>query len=191
METVEFNDGLRPAGRRPRLILIKGAEVQKFHGEPIVGWCAIQANSYVPEGKWSRTYWTLVLAPGVRAVELLSPMHGVWGCEFEDWGSLAGSLQIPVEVAQDLIRREYPSTADRLDKLDAFAAEIESCGREPEVLIFSFSGKYGPAALVSKDGVEVSLSLVDGRWVPSSGRVVEEKHVRGWRGGSWTVQVML
>jgi hypothetical protein len=133
-----YNDGLCPAGRRPRLYLAKGGEVKKFLGENIPGYCAIVTAQYEKNGKWSNTTYQLELVPGVRPLYFLSPMHGTWGDNLGSWGEVAETLGLPVDVAQAIIRAEYPKTAERLDKLEEFALAVEAEGYETETVVISF-----------------------------------------------------
>lgn len=133
-----YNDGLLPAGRRPRLYLAKGGEVVKFTGANISGFCAIATSQYEKNGKWSNTTYQLELVPGVRPLYFVSPMHGIWGDNLGSWGEVAKNLGLPVNVAQTIIRAEYKDTAERLDKLEAFALAVEAQGNETETVIISF-----------------------------------------------------
>ena len=121
----DYDDGLVSGGRRPRLYLACGAEVARFEGQTIPNFCAIAAQKYTKQGKWSHTTFQLHLAPGVRALEFLSPLHGTWGDDLPSWGAVAEALGLPVDVAQAIVRAEYKETAERLDKLEAFAAAEE------------------------------------------------------------------
>lgn len=164
----QYNDGLCPGGRRPRLYLAKGGEVRKFAGENIPGFCAIAAQKYEKNGKWSSTTYQLELAPGVRPLEFLSPLHGTWGDGFTSWGEVAGELQLPIEVAQALVRAEYTKTGERLDKLEAFAASVEAAGGDTEVVVISFGSPTNrqaregfwnsPKSARASDGTEVTVA---------------------------------
>lgn len=132
MNTHRYNDGLRSGGRRPRLYLAKGSEVRKFGGENIPDYCAVVTAQYQKNGKWSNTDYTLDLAPGVRALEFLSPLHGTWGDDLSSWGEVAEHLGLPVEVAQTIVRAEYPKTGERLDQLEAFAVAVAVAVPRPQ-----------------------------------------------------------
>jgi len=134
----DYNDGLLPAGRWPRLYLAKGAEVMKFAGSNIPGFCAIATSRYQKNGKWSNMTYQLDLVPGVRALYFVSPMHGTWGDNLGSWGEVAEKLGLPVDVAQAIIRGEYKETSDRLDKLEEFSLAVEAGGASTETVVISF-----------------------------------------------------
>src|SRR3990167_3989080 len=125
----KWNNGLLPGGRHPRLYLIRGDDFFKFRGENIPGVCAVDTAIYHKNGKWSSTMFSLTLAPGVRALELVSPLHGIWGEGFGSWAEAAKELALPVAQAQAVVRAEYAQTASRLDKREAWG-EIISPGAE-------------------------------------------------------------
>src|SRR3990167_7987033 len=108
----KWNDGLLPGGRTPRLYLARGGEAVKFLGENIPGICEIAAAIYDKNVKWSctRTRFTLLLAPGVRALKMVSPLHGVWGEGLGSWADAAKELSLPLERAQAIVRAEYAQT---------------------------------------------------------------------------------
>ena len=202
-----YNDGRVCAGRHPRLYLAKGGEVRKFEGANVPGFCAIAAQRYEKNGNWSNTTFDLELAPGVRPLHFLSPMHGTWGDRLPSWGQVAETLGLPIGVAQDLIRVEYPRTADRLDRLEEFAAAVEASGGGSETVIVSFGsptnrqireGYWGePKSGHTSDGRVVTIRPSDaGRWdeavivEPAAGaRILSSRHKPGMHGGYWTVEV--
>ena len=120
----KYNDGLCPGRRRPRLYLAKGGEAVKFEGRNIEGYCAILKSLFKKDGAWSNTTYELLLAPGVRALEFMSPLHGTWGDDLSSWGEVAEHLGLPVEVVQKIVRAEYPTTAKRLDDLETFVIAL-------------------------------------------------------------------
>lgn len=204
-----YNDGLYSAGRRPRLYLAKGGEVVKFQGENVFGWTAIVAARYEKNGKWSNTSYVLDLANGVRPLYFLSPMHQAWGDDYESWGGVAEALGLPVDVAQRVLREEYPATASRLDQLEAFALQLEEKGEEAEVVVVSFgsptnrqiaAGYWGePKKGMTADGREVVVKpgagSAGGDWynpeivAPTGAKVLEASHKPGMHGGYWTIKV--
>ena len=149
MSTHSYNDGLRSGGRRPRLYLARGGEVCKFDGRNLPGYCAVVTAQYHKNGKWSSTAYALDLAAGVRPLEFLSPLHGTWGDDLASWGEVAERLCLPVEVAQAVVRAEYPRTGERLDQLEAFAVAAEVQGEAAETVIVSFGA---PTCRASRDG---------------------------------------
>ena len=139
-----YNEGLLPAGRRPRLYLAKGGEIVKFAGANIPPFFPIATEKYEKSGKWSNTTYQLDLVPGVRTLHLVSPMHGVWGDNLGSWGEVAEKLGLPVDVAQTLIRGEYKTTAERLEKLEEFALAVEAQGATTETVVISFGSPAKP-----------------------------------------------
>ncbi len=204
-----YNDGLKPAGRRPRLYLAKGGEVKKFAGENIPGFCAVATAKYQKNGKWSCTDYSLDLAAGVRTLHFLSPMHGTWGDDLGSWGEVIERLGIPIDVAQKIVRNEYPRTAERLDKLEAFAIEGEAKGGDTEVVVISFGSPTNRAIADGYWEKEKSSQTADGRIVsvvpgkdehgttwyrpvvvtPEGSSVLSSRHRPGMHGGYWTIEV--
>lgn len=206
-----YNDGLECAGRRPRLYLAKGGEIKKFTGENIPGFCAIATSRYEKNGKWSNTTYQLDLVPGVRPLHFLSPMHGTWGDNLGSWGEVAETLGLPVDVAQSLIRAEYKSTAERLDKLEEFALAVEAEGYETETVVISFGSPTNrairegywssPKSGQTSDGRKVSVQPSQGEYgvdwskplviEPEGAKILSSRHSPGMHGGYYTIEVVV
>ena len=203
-----YNDGLCAAGRRPRLYLAKGGEVCKFSGENIPGFCAITTSQYEKRGKWSNTTYQLDLVPGVRPLYFLSPMHGTWGDNLGSWGEVVETLGLPVDIAQETIRAEYKTTAERLDKLEEFALAVEAEGYETETVIISFGSPTNrairegywssPKSGQTSDGRKVVVKPVTGfDWrnpvviEPEGTKVLSSCHSPGMHGGYYTIEVVV
>lgn len=205
-----YDDGLCPGGRQPRLYLANGGNLSKFSGQNIPGICVITAQKYTKNGKWSSTEWTLDLAPGIRPIHLLSPLHRTWGDHFTSWGAAAEHLGLPIEVVQALVKTEYPETAERLNKVEEFALANEAKGETTETVVISFgsptnrqrregywsSNKTGRAS----DGTEVEIAPganADGspNWSkptvvsPDGAEIISSRHRPGMHGGYVTVEV--
>ncbi|MDP2689062.1 MAG: hypothetical protein Q8P48_03005 [Deltaproteobacteria bacterium] len=209
MSTYDYNDGLCPGSRRPRLYLAKGGEVVKFVGENIPGYCAVVTAQYERCGKWSNTTYRLELVPGVRALSFLSPLHGCWGDDLASWGEVAENLGLPIEVAQAVIRAEYKTTAERLDKLEQFALAVEAEGNDTEVVVISFGSPTNrairegywekPKSSQASDGRTVTVEPSKGEYgpdwykptvtEPEGGRVISSQHRPGMHGGYWSIEV--
>ncbi len=207
----EYNDSLHHAGRRPCLYLAKGGEVRKFAGANIPGFCAIATLRYEKRGKWSNTTYQLDLVPGIRRLYFLSPMHGTWGDNLGSWGEVAEQLGLPVEVAQSLIRGEYKSTAERLDKLEEFALAVEAEGHETETVIISFGSPTNrsiregywekPKSSQTSDGRTVTVEPSKGEYgadwgkpvvvEPEGAKVLSSRSSPGMHGGYWTIEVVV
>jgi hypothetical protein len=201
-----YNDGRHCGGRYPRLYLAKGSEVHKFTGENIPGFVAIATAVFEKRGKFSNTDYLLTLAPGVRPLYFLSPLHGVWGDDLASWGEVAQVLGLPVEVAQKIVRAEYGQTAERLDKLEAFASEIEAQGATTETVIVSFGAPTRrsisegywdkPKTAQTSDGRTVIVEPGPGPdWskaravAPEGAKVLDCRHRPGMHGGYWAIEV--
>lgn len=211
MQQVDYNDGRCSGGRNPRLYLAKGSEVRKFIGENIPEFCAVATSSYTKNGKWSCTDYTLNLAPGVRPLRFLSPLHGTWGDNFASWGEVAEKLGLPVDVAQAIIREEYCKTAERLDKLEEFALSIETEGKNTETVIISFGSPTNraisegywssPKSAQTSDGRKVTVMPSQGQYgpdwnkpsvvEPTGAKVFSSKHRPGMHGGYWTIEIVV
>ena len=204
-----YNDGLCAAGRRPRLYLAKGGEVCKFSGENIPGFCAIATSQYEKRGKWSNTTYQLDLVPGVRPLYFLSPMHGTWGDNLGSWGEVVETLGLPVDIAQAIIRAEYKTTAERLDKLEEFALAVEAEGYETETVVISFGSPTNRAIREGYWGSPKSGQTSDGRKVviepgngvrgwnnpvviePEGTKVLSSRYSPGMHGGYYTIEVVV
>jgi len=175
-------------------------------GENIPGYAAIAASRYEKNGKWSNTTYQLELAPGVRPIQFLSPMHGTWGDEFGSWGDVAQDLALPIEVVKKIIAGEYPATAERLNKLEEFSIEIENSGAQSETVIISFGSptnraiKEGywkqPKSSQTSDGRTVTVAPgSNGGWdnpviiEPDGAKIISSTHSPGMHGGYWTIEV--
>lgn len=201
----KYNNGLLNGSRTPRLYLARGGEVQAFTGKNIPGFVAVVTAVYEKNGKWSNTTYELDLVPGVRPLYFASPLHGSWGDNLPSWGAVAEKLQLPVEVAQGIIRCEYPGTAKRLDALEAFAIENEAASRDTETVIISFGSPTNrmisegwwdePKVGHTTDGRTVTVHPVQGGWgkaevvEPEGARIIDVKHSPGMHGGYYAVQV--
>lgn len=205
----EYNDGLRPGGRRPRLYLAKGGEVQKFTGSNIEGFCAVATSQYSKSGKWSSTTYQLDLAPGVRPLYFLSRLHGTWGDGLGSWGEVAEQLGLPIETAKAIVTAEYSDTASRLNRLEEFAVANEQQGAETEVVVVSFgspinreirAGYWGkPKIGQSSDSRTVTIEPGKGEfgpdWYkpnvvePEGAKIIASRHSPGMHGGYWAIEV--
>jgi len=204
-EYYEYNDGLCSAGRRPRLYLAKDGKAFKFSGENIPGVCVIVQSHYEKNGEWSNTTYKLGLVPGVRPLFFLSPIHGTWGENLGSWGEVAEVLGLPVEVAQAIIRAEYKKTAERLDKLEKFALELEGMGYTTETVVISFGSPSNraisegywesPKKGATSDGREGVIAPGEGGWLnpmviePEGAKILSSRHSPGMHGGYYAVEV--
>ena len=202
-----YNNGACSAGRTPRLYLAKGSEVVKFAGQNIPGYCAIATAQYEKNGKWSNTTFQLEFVPGVRALYFLSPMHGTWGDGFASWGEVVEELGLPIDITQKIIREEYPSTAERFDKLEEFAIAVETEGQTTEVAIISFGSPTNrsisegywdkPKSSQTSNGRMVTVLPGKEGWhtpeivEPEGAKVLSAKHSPGMHGGYWTIEVVV
>jgi hypothetical protein len=202
----QYNDGRRPGGRKPRLYLAKGAQIAKFEGSNIAGFCAIAREKFTKNGNFSNTTFDLILAPGVRPLYFLSPLHGTWCDTLGSWAEVAQELGLPVEVAQQIIREEYPPTASRLDEVEKFVASL---GQDAEVekVVVTFGS---PTRRQSREGYWSQPKFgktTDGRRVvvqpgpkgwgeavavePEGARVVGCRHSPAMHGGIWSIEIMI
>lgn len=207
----EYNDGLRHGSRRPRLYLTKKSEAVKFEGESIEGYCVITASKYQQNGKWSNTTYQLELAPGVKAFELLSPLHGTWGDNFTSWGEVVEYFSLPIQKVKEIVEREYPSLSKRMDSVEKFALELESQGQEMETVVISFGSPTNrairegywsdPKTGQTSDGQKVIIEPSQGEYgsgwckpvvvTPRGARVISSKHSPGMHGGYWAIEVVV
>ena len=205
MLSVNYNDGLRHAGRTPRLYLTNGEVAHKFLGDNLPGCVTIATEKFTKNGKWSNTDYLLHLSPGFRALSFLSPLHGVWGDDLGSWAEVATKLQLPLPLAQEIIRHEYPKTAARLDAVEVFAAEVGKTALENVVVSFGSptnreikAGWWNePKSALSADGqtkVVIQPHPVRG-WnepsvvQPESARIVNIVDYPVMHGGSFAITV--
>jgi len=201
-----YNDGRCSGGRRPRLYLAKGGQIVKFEGANIPGYCAITKEVFEKNGNFSNTTFDLLLAPGVRPLYFLSPLHRTWGDNLGSWAEVAQELGLPVEVAQKIVREEYPSTAARLDEVERFVASLGT-EAEVETVIVVFGSptrrqsragywnepKYGKTT----DGRKVVVQPGPKGWgeavavEPEGARVVSCRHTPAMHGGIWNIEVIV
>lgn len=123
MESYKYNDGMKSGRRRPHLYLVKNGVAHPFLSNNIPGVVVIAKEWYTKNGIWSNTEYELLLADGVKPVYLLSPLHGTWGDDLSSWEEAAQRLDLPVKVAQQIVRKTYPKTADKFDQLALFRHE--------------------------------------------------------------------
>jgi len=204
---ITYNDGLCPGGRRPRLYLAKGGEVRKFEGVSIEGFALVKTTKFTKNGNWSNTDYTLVLHDGVRPLEFLSPLHGIWGEKFADWGEVIASLQLPLDVAKELVRREYPKTADRLDEIERVVSAMEESGQDCERVVVSFGGPTrkaraegfweSPKQARTANGTVVEIQPGPNGWndaeviQPPGAKIISARHSSGHGGGYYAVEVLV
>jgi hypothetical protein len=204
-----YNDGLHPGGRNSRLYLAKGAETVKFEGDNIPGFVAIVSSSYEQRGKWSNCSYLLTLAPGVRPLYFLAPLHNKWGNEYKSWGEMAAKLQLPVPTLKEVVKKEYPPTFNRLEALEVFCGEVEDEATDVEVVIVSFGGPtrrqvaYGfrdeEKSAKASDGTIVTItpSHTEYGWnwrepvlvAPEGAKILSCQHTPGMKGGYYAVEV--
>jgi len=129
MKEYEWKDGLRPGGRRPRLYFVVNNKATKFNGKSLERICVVRSAQYKQCGKWSNTTYRLALAPGVRVLELLSPLHQNWGDQFGSWEEAAAAIKLPLDETKRIIGQEYRTSSARLDRVEremaTLIAEVE------------------------------------------------------------------
>jgi len=206
MTAYTFNDGRISVGRFPRLYLAKGNESTKFTGSDLPGFCVITANKYTKNGKWSNTVYNLELAPGVRTLYFVSPMHGTWGDTMQSWGEVSENLGLLVEVAKSIIQEEFPRTAERLNRVEKFSIELEEKNITTETVVVSFGSptnraiKEGyweqPKSGRTTDDQEVVVRP-NPDWnnpevvSPNGCKIINSKHTSGMHGGYWSIEVLV
>ena len=132
---IEWNDGMRPRGRKQWLLVITTAgEVLPFKGTDIPGTVVIRGTSFEKNGKWSNTTYRLVLATGV------SPIAGVDGWEtgtfreglakatgvspIDTWEECARALRVTLESAKRFLTAWRPKAAAHFDEVEAKLASL-------------------------------------------------------------------
>lgn len=208
METIGYNDGLETGGRTPRLYLVKGYDYYKFSGSNIEGVCAVTSSSFNKNGKWSSTSYNILLALGVKAIPFLSRLHGIWGDNFNNWGEMSEKLGIFIGTIQEIVRKEYPRTAKRLDDLEKFSLDMENNSETVEVVIISFGSptnrriKEGfwknPQERNTSTGIKVVVApSSNDDWSkpvliePENGKILTSYTTPGHHGGYVTIEVAI
>ena len=210
-----YNDGLCSGGRRPRLYLLRGDTATKFTGVTIPGLVCVQTEKFQKNGKWSATDYDLLLGQGVTPLKMLSPLHGTWGESYPTWAACAQAVGLSVGATQQLVSREYPDTARRLDAVEAFALAEEAKGNTTEEVVFVFgsptnraieAGYWGDCQTRnSPSGVEVTLAPstrpgyegAAAAWdeptvvAPAGAVVTSAVHRPGMHDGTWRIVVQV
>lgn len=210
----QWNDGLHSAGRYPRLYLARGGQAVKFAGESIPGYCFVVTTKFEKAGKWSNMDYRLELLSGVRPLELLSPMHGIWGQDLASWGEVAEKLSLPVDAVREIVAKEFPRTARRLDEVETLSIELEATGASSETVVVAFGSPSNrriaegywdqPKSALCADGITKVVvaptyddSGASRRWdrptvvEPEGARIVSARHSPGMHGGTWAIEVLV
>ena len=196
----EYNDGLKNAGRTPKLWIVHRGQVHIFGGEAISGIVAVSSTGYEKKGKWSNTTYQLELVEGATPCYLLAPMHGqVWPendrmVAYERF-MREFKVTLSFESFDAALLRDYPRSHGRmvegekaLESLDASQsgeAELveistgKSCNRNPhsDVRVTAPDGRSWVVAYEAPTGTEV----------PGVCKLVDVKHRPGYRGGPTTL----
>lgn len=195
-----YNDGLKSAGRTPKLWIVHRGQIQRFSGVPITGLVAVLSTSYEKGGKWSNTTYQLELVEGATACYLLAPMHGqVWPennrmAAYRRFMKEFG-VTLSFEAFDAALVRDYPKSRGRmiegekaLESLDtaqigeADLVEIstsKSCNRNPhdDVRVTAPDGRSWIIAHEAPVGMEI----------PSVCKLTDKKHTPGYNGGMTTL----
>lgn len=122
-----WTDGRLHGGRDSRCwIVTKDGVVHSFRGKPIPTVCSVVGSSYVPNGKWSATTYTVRVGTAVP-INPTNPMHGGTWSHLGSWEegrkALSEDLGINCTMAsfQEAMRVDWPNTSARWD-----AAEKEA-----------------------------------------------------------------
>jgi hypothetical protein len=196
--TMKYNDGLCSGGRIPQLWLVDAAGgVHRFGGKHVDGVCAVLGADYAKNGKWSNTDYTLELAPGCGAVELLAPLHGqTWPQvdvgDAHAWFEKKAGRPVSLASFADAVRAHYPKTWERWEAAAAAVESLESAsgGKAADVVEVVIHGRgRGP------DGRWVGF-LPDGREFdadapPAGVAVIDRKKFPGVRGGYLVCKVAM
>jgi len=212
MNEITYNNGLRHGGIYPRLYLVLDDQIHKFRGLAIDGVCVVAGEKFEKNGKWSNTTYRLLLAPGVRAVYLEEERRGIWGGSFESWASVAADFGTSIDVARQIVTKEYPWTAERLNQIEQFAMACEFAGHDSEVVTITFGSPnrkndtrqfwHSPKRTITSTGLVVTVTpppsdLPRGEWLdasklrvePLGAQIVDVVHRRGHRGGVYEIRV--
>src|SRR3989344_3705537 len=158
----EYNEGLRPAGRNPRLYLAKGSEVRKFTGENIPGFSAVASSRYEKRGKWSNTTFQLDLAPGVR-LDKLEQFALATETEGAATEVVVISFGSPTNRA---IREGYWKKSKSSQSSDGRRVTVEPGMGE-------YGAEWGKPVVVE----------------PERAKVLSSRHTPGMHNGYWTIEV--
>lgn len=202
-----YNDGLKPCGRYPHLYLAKGNDVVLFTGHDIDGFVMIITELYEKGGKWSNITFKLQLLPGVRPLYFLSPMHGIWGEEYETWGEVVEELQLDLPTTKKVVANLYRRTADRLDKLERMIVDIEKTDYCTEIVNVSFGAPTNraiangywetPKSAYASDKSEVIVAPGENGWnnpvliQPKNGNIISNQYSPGMHGGYRHIKVLI
>ncbi len=128
-KVIEWDNGLLPGGRRPKLWLICEGRISRFGGIAIPKVCALAAEpGYTKNGKWSKTTFSLIINPA-RTVpcHLVAPLHGKTWPFISLTGALAslnervqtelpGAPAVSEQEFREAMMVDYPRTLEAWDE---------------------------------------------------------------------------
>ena len=126
--TITYSDKQGNRDRVAFLIFIKDEVLIPFDGVSIPKVCAIVAETFSKNGKWSNTTYRLALAAGVTSIQghagwntglMTEGVAAVTNLPADSWSQLADALGVTMESAQAWIRKSAPRSASTLDERDA------------------------------------------------------------------------
>ena len=122
-----YNNGLRSGSRTPRLILGNPEKgYWKFEGKNIPGIVVILSERYEKNGKWSNTTYNLEISDDVTVLEMLSPLHGLWGDKYTSFEEMSADTGIPVDIMKNICKEEYPKTYERISASEALLGGLST-----------------------------------------------------------------
>ena len=140
MHTSNFNDGLKPRGRRPVCVLVRtdGQGLLTFDGESIPGIVSASIEDREANGKWSNNTWKLECSDAIRSIILVPDFETNRLLPATTWGEALNQMRklTGIDIDQDAFRRDwkrlFPTSAARYDRVDAEIASLASTPDEIE-----------------------------------------------------------
>ena len=140
LRKIVWNKQLGQRSRDPYLFFIKDGKAIPFKGCNISGICTVVNNEYIRNGKWSSTYYTILLASDCKIFNGLQSWDWpprIYTGEYESWQDIANYYQCDVESIKEVFEFFSPSEAERITKTENsikefIAGNIQNTGPTPD-----------------------------------------------------------
>ena len=142
----EWNDGLESRSRKPAcVVVLPDGTAHRFTGTTIPGVAEVVSEKYQKNGKWSSTTYTVLSPEGSRIAS--------WSQSWEEglyfpqayWHEVLAWLrevapQISLAQVQELLRREWPKAAAKLDGNQEAAERLGGATQTQTLIVTRHAG---------------------------------------------------